>query len=196
MDWVTEFQSVENIILAFAFLSPGFLLLFGRSQFLTGRIRSISSGVFEYLMVSSIYYSAAVPILLSVQSPMYWHYFALLFAIPLVLGFAIGFATQKEWFRKAVVKLGLNPVHSTPTAWDYAFGGKSGNYWVVVKLVSGGVYYGVWGANSLASSDLSRRDIYIEDVRTRDFKPVETDDRKRGVWISDVDIRSIELIKD
>ncbi|WGH79748.1 DUF6338 family protein [Jannaschia ovalis] len=191
-----ELASLEHAILAVALLSPGFLLLFGRSQFLTGRIKGVASGSLEYLMVSSIYYALAFPIYKSSGGEGYFSLLIFLLIGPLGLGLLLGFMSQKNWLRSALGWFGLNLVHHTPTGWDHAFGGRVGEYWVVVNLHSGGVFYGVWGGDSLASSDLSRRDIFIEDVRTRDFQPVEKDGRKRSVWISEVDIRSIEIIKD
>ena len=191
-----EFDDLGKVILAFGLLGPGFLIMFGRSRFLIGRMISISSSVFEYLMVSSIYFACAYPLFAAIKEPAYWAVFMFLFVVPLAIGMFLGVAAQKEWFRKELNFLRLNPIHTSPTGWDYVFGGRTGYSWVVVNLVSGGRYFGVFGPNSLASSDLSNRDIYLEDVRDENFGPIETGGRKRGVWISESDIRSIEIIKD
>ncbi len=193
---MTELKDLEGFIWGFAMLAPGFLFMFGRSRFLTGRMPSVSSSVFEYLMVSSVYFAAVYPVFIFLDLSSYFSALLFLFVLPLVAGSTFGFCTQKEFFRSIGSKLGINPIHSSPTAWDYAFSDRQGYYWVVVNLNSGGKYFGVFGPASLASSDLNNRDIYLEDVRKQDFSAIEENGRKRSVWIDENDIRSIEIIKD
>lgn len=191
-----EVDDLEKIILGFGLLGPGFLIMYGRSRFLTGRMTSVASSVFEYLMVSSIYFAGAYPIFGSIREPNNAATFVFLFAGPLAIGFLLGIAAQRDYFRIVLGYLKLNPIHTSPTGWDYVFNGRKGFSWVVVKLNSGGQYYGIFGPESLASSDLSKRDIYLENTCDESFKPIETDGRKRGVWISEDDIRSIEIVED
>ena len=191
-----DFGEIENGILGIAILGPGFLIMFGRSRFLTGRMVNLSSSIFEYLMVSSIYYAFAFPAFRQLNDPSYTEVLSFLFLGPLLSGFALGFMTQKNVFRWLAKKLNLNPVHSSPTAWDFVFSDRSGPSWVVASLASGRKYYGIFDQNSLASSELSRRDIFIENICDENFKPIEADGRKRGVWINESELLSIEIIKD
>jgi hypothetical protein len=191
-----EIEDVQAAVLALAILGPGFLIMYGRSRFLTGRMVSVASSVFEYLMVSSIYFAASFPIYKIINDDSYWLMFGFLFVLPLLVGVCLGIVAQKGLFRWFLGKLQLNPVHTSPTAWDYVFGGRSGYSWVVVKLFSGEEYYGVLGPKSMASSDLRNRDIYLENTCKDDFSFVEEDGRSRGVWINENDIRAIEVIKD
>jgi hypothetical protein len=193
---VIEVESLKQVVIGFALLAPGFLIMFGRSRFVTGRMPSVASSVFEYLMVSSIYFAAAYPLFEWCGFKSYLSVTMFLFILPLVIGLILGFVAQKSLFRKLTDFFGLNPVHPSPTAWDFVFSGRKGYSWVIINLNSGGRYFGVFGQASMASSDLDRRDVFIEDVRDSDFKPVEVDGRKRGVWVNENDIRSIEIIKD
>ncbi|WP_157044649.1 DUF6338 family protein [Roseobacter sp. GAI101] len=190
-----KIEDLQGGILALSLLGPGFLIMFGRSRFLTGRMVSVASSIFEYLMVSSIYFAASFPIYKIIGSNSYWSMFNFLFVLPLFVGFSLGLFAQKGIFRSLLARVGLNPVHSSPTAWDYVFGNREGSSWVVVKLFSGNEYYGVLGPASMASSDLKSRDIFLENTCRDDFSFVEVD-RKRGVWINESDIRAIEIIKD
>ena len=191
-----EADSVENFIWGLAVLAPGFLFMFGRSRFLTGRMPSVAASVFEYLMISSVYFALCYPLFLYLDLSSYLAALLFLFFLPLSSGLVTGFATQKRFFRWLGSKLRLNPVHYSPTAWDYIFSDRNGYSWVVVNLNSGGRYFGVFGPSSLASSDLASQDIFLEDMRDENFAPIEKDGRRRGVWISQHDIRSIEIVED
>lgn len=188
--------NLESVILGISLLGPGFLIMFGRSRFLTGRMTSVASSIFEYLMVSSIYFAGAYPLFRLLIEPSYGITFVFLFLLPTIVGMLLGIASQKGVFRCLLHYLKLNPVHTSPTAWDFVFSGRQGYSWIVVKLNSGGQYFGVLGPDSLASSDLRNRDIYLENTCDEEFRWLEKDGRKRGVWISETDIRSIEIIKD
>jgi hypothetical protein len=193
---VSELADFDKIVLSLALLGPGFLILFGRSRFQTGRMTSLAEGVFDYLMVTSVYYAFAYPIYLYVPEPGYWSNLVFLFLAPFLVGTALGFFTQKHFLRGMLKWLGLNPVHASPTGWDYMFSDRKGFSWIVVTLMSGRKYYGVFGPESLASSDFSHRDIYIEDIRDEHFQPIEKEGRKRGVWLNESEISSIEIVKD
>lgn len=193
MDNVTN---LDEVILGIALLGPGFLIMYGRSRFVTGRMVSVASSAFEYLMLSSVYYAFAYPIFRSLGETSQWSLLVFLFLMPVILGLVLGVGTQKEFFRKLLGLVSLNPIHTSPTAWDYLFSNRSGYSWVVVNLNSGGRYYGVLGPNSLASSDLNRRDLFLENSCDCEFKFKEKDGRKRGIWISEGEIRSIEIVED
>lgn len=191
-----ELADFDKTVLSLALLGPGFLILFGRSRFQTGRMTSLAEGMFDYLMVTSVYYSFAYPIFLYVPKPGYLSNLTFLLLAPLLLGSILGFFTQKQVLRGIFKWLRLNPVHSSPTGWDYLFGDRQGYSWVVVTLTSGRRYYGVFGPDSFASSDFGHRDIYIENICTEDFLPIEKDGRKRGLWLNESELSSIEIVRD
>jgi hypothetical protein len=191
-----DFDGVEKAVLGLALLGPGFLILFGRSRFHTGRMVGVAESIFEYLMMSSVYFSFAYPLFSLISMPGYLSLLSFLFISPLLLGLVIGVLTQRQTLRGFLNRIGLNPVHSSPTAWDFAFSNRKGFSWVVVSLASGKRYHGVFGPSSLASSDLSRRDIFLEDIRGENFEPIEKDGRKRGVWLNENEIASIEIVED
>jgi hypothetical protein len=58
------------------------------------------------------------------------------FALPLICSYIIVFFDNSERFYSFCGKLGLRPVHHTPTAWDRTFRGRSAAY-VIVHLNDG-----------------------------------------------------------
>lgn len=50
------------VLLGVAMLAPGFLFLFARSRYVTGRMSAVSSATIEFVLASSIYYAVAAPI--------------------------------------------------------------------------------------------------------------------------------------
>lgn len=89
-------------------------------------------------------------------------------------------------------------MHSIPDAWNYKFlkliNDGQGCY-VIINLIEDEVVYGYLGSNSMASSDVDNRDIYLESVYEVDdvsgnWKEV---DGNQGIWISSSIIKYIEF---
>jgi len=51
-----EIKGIENIAHTIAFIIPGMIILFVRSQFITGRTPPFSEAVVPYLIMTLIYY--------------------------------------------------------------------------------------------------------------------------------------------
>ncbi|SDZ68592.1 hypothetical protein SAMN05421736_1371 [Evansella caseinilytica] len=116
--------------------------------------------------------------------------FTILVISPYVLGLIAGMSTKKEWTRKLLKKVGLNPIHGVPTAWDYVMDRPA---WVIITLKDDSTVYGFYGKNSFASSIPNERDIYVE--VTYDFEDNKwiPDERSVGIWIPQSEIKHIEL---
>src|SRR5690242_17452757 len=97
-----------------------------RAQFFTGRVRSLSENVVSYLALTVLYYGLAAPLVeyvLSIHEPgraKIFAWLALIIVLPAVIGFVLGILGQNDVFRRLLHSLGVNPVHATPSAWDYA----------------------------------------------------------------------------
>jgi hypothetical protein len=165
--------SVEALFIILAFVVPGFVMSFVRSQFATGRPQPGTEQVLGYLTLSAINYAVfswLVFILVATRfsethpgwAAFLW--FIIILVGPALLGASLGIAIQRDMFRPLFARLRLQPVHIVPTAWDYQFGPLREAHWVLVKLRSGGTVAGFFGTRSFASSDAEERDIFIEHV--------------------------------
>lgn len=187
-------SSATNALFVVAAFAPGLVILWTRSLFLTGRLTSVANAAIEYLVVSSIYYSLAAPLVLKVNR---WNWFlleALFLFAPLLCGLVVAGLSQWNWPRKIAATVGLNPVTPHPTGWDKAFGSLEGEVWLIVHTADLGVVHGRFGDQSNASTLLDRRDIYLEDMRDEEFDHIGSDKEDRGVWIPESQIRSVEII--
>jgi hypothetical protein len=192
-------SKIEDVYTAVSLLAPGVIVTFVRSKFLTGRSRTIAEATMEYVVISVVYYAVAIPILNLVPWITDYRSVFLVLVIPALFGCLLGISAQLDLLSWVLARwplslLKLKIAHPIPTSWDYVFANLKSSVWILVTLKSEERVYGYFGGQSFASSDLSRRDLYIEDIRREDWTPVEDDGRARGIWLSEEEIRLIEII--
>jgi len=194
---VQDLSSLDDFYRILGFLVLGLVVLFVRSQFVTGRRPPHSAAVLSYLTISVIYYALALPLLhlaLSTsgtwQSPLAW--FSLIFVGPAGLGLLLGLNVQKNWLRRVLQRWHLSVVHPIPTAWDWKFG-RSGYEWVLVTLKDGTRFGGFCGPESFMSSDPNERDLYIQWVYEIDGEGQWSASDERGLFIAAGEVRTIEF---
>ena len=206
----------DNPYMVVGLLVPGLIVLFVRSQFLTGRWSSDSSAFLSYLTVSVIYYALALPFVHFVLSfnepgssnallawfalsidepgslkvPLAW--FALIFIGPALLGLLLGANIQRNFFRRVLQRCGLDPIHVIPTAWDWKFGYMT-EQWVLVTLKDGTRFAGFCGEESFMSSDPGERDIYIQWTYDIDENNNWSSRGENGVLIAAGEFQTIEF---
>ncbi len=69
-----DLKSLDNLYLTLGFLVPGLIVLFVRSQFVTGRRPPHAAALLSYLTVSVIYYALALPFadsVIAIEEPGY-----------------------------------------------------------------------------------------------------------------------------
>ena len=188
----------DDLYFILGFLVPGLIVLFVRSQFVTGRRPSHSAALLSYLTVSVIYYALALPFVdfvLSMRAPDYCKvlaWFTLIFIGPAALGLVLGINAQAGLFRRVLQFCRLNPVHVMPTAWDWKFGGMT-HQWVLVTLKDGTRFAGFCGSGSFMSSDPAERDIYIQWIYDIDKNNKWSSRGENGVLISAGEVQTIEF---
>ncbi|MCT4578015.1 DUF6338 family protein [Donghicola sp.] len=184
-------------------LAPGFLIIFFRTRYVSGRMKSLSSALLEYLLFSSIYYVVTFSIFdiarayekvnFTLDDP----FVALIwtFLLPVGVGVFLGAAVQKGWFRFIENWLRLNAITPHMTGWDGAFSTLKNHAWVSVHTKSMGIVCGKFTDRSNASIDLSRSDIFLEYVFGDCFPETEDldEDHKTSMWISADEIIAIEF---
>ena len=192
-DWTT----LDNLHLIIGFLAPGLIVLFVRSQFVTGRIAS-NLGVVPYVIVSVVYYALAYPfvdVVLSIHERGFWKvlgWFSLIFVGPAALGLLLGVNIEKDLFRRILQRCGLNLVHAIPTAWEWKFRAMPPQ-WVLVTLKDGTRFAGYCGTKSFMSSDPTERDMYIEQIYDLDCDDKWVNVGGKEVLIATGEIQTIEF---
>ena len=192
-----DLVSFDNLYLIVGFLAPGLIVLFVRSQFVTGRMAP-DLGAVPYVIVSVIYYALAYPfieIVLSISEPGFGKvlgWFGLIFVGPAALGLVLGVNIQKDLFRKMLQRCGLNLVHAIPTAWEWKFGTMPPQ-WVLVTLKDGTRFAGYCGPASFISSNPAERDMYIEQIYDLDSDDNWVNVGKKEVLITSGEIQTIEF---
>ena len=162
------FAILKNLPLILICVVPGLIIAWIRSQFLTGRITSQSAALTYYVAVSFVYNAFAYPIVYHFIPSFQYNIFAWLGIIiiaPVILGILFGLEAQNEWIYNLLRKFNLNIVHPIETPWDYKFKNihKNGE-WVIITLKNGKSFGGFLNKYSVASSDLTKRELYIKYV--------------------------------
>ena len=195
---VPDLKSLDNLYLILGFLVPGLIVLFVRSQFITGRRPPHAAALLSYLTVSIIYYALALPLVdfvLSIQEPGYLKalaWFGLVFVGPAIFGLLLGINIQQGLLRRFLRWCRLNPIHVMPTAWDWKFGGMK-DEWVLVTLKDGTRFAGFCGQHSFISSDPTERDIYIQWIYDIGDNNKWSPRGDTGVLIAAGEIRTVEF---
>jgi len=172
-DSLNLIDSLNAIFYALTFVVPGFLVHSTLSIFLTRRAEHVALSLPRFLTLSAFNYAVWSPLIYllirsewlavrPVLSAVLWTVI-ILFG-PVLLGFGLGYASQKEWPRRVLQRLGLQPVHVMPTTWDLQFGRMNEPHWVLVTMKDGSQVAGYFGGRSCASSDPPWGDLYIEQV--------------------------------
>jgi hypothetical protein len=200
---MTAIGTVDALFILLAFVVPGFVISFVRSQFATGRPQKGTDQVLGYLTLSAINYAVfswLVYILVVTDVPQehpLWAaflWFVVILVGPALLGAGLGVAIQRDLFRPRLASLKLQPVHVVPTAWDYQFGRLREAHWVLVRLRDGGTVAGFFGPNSFASSDPEERDIFIEQLyRIDENQAWQRMKEGHGALITKDEVQSVEF---
>lgn len=203
----------STVFLFVVLVVPGFIIVFVRSQFKAGRVPSYPAGFLSYLATSTVYWAFLIFLIVPIvefvapvirshglwwesftyfTNPIkYFGTFILIVLLPAIIGICFGYNWKKNWIRGFLTKLRLNPVHPTPSAWDWTFEAL-GEQFVLVALRDGTHIGGLMGSDSFVSSDPAERDIYIQQIYDIDepdnWKPMD-----HGVLIAGGEISSIEF---
>jgi hypothetical protein len=200
-----ELSSLQAVFYAINFLVPGFIIELTLSALLPRRDEPEKPLLVRFLTFSCVNHAIwSWLIILLIQAKFVtdhpiWSAIAwtvIVLVSPILLGLLLGRAHQRGLIRKALQRLGFNPLHVIPTSWDWKFS-ETQPVWVRVTLTDGSAVCGLFGTASFASTDPRERDLYIEAVyrQNRDGHSGVVD-RTDGMLIRGGSIRHIEFWKD
>ena len=189
-----------------ALLVPGLVVLFVRSRFVTGGSAAQFVGILPYLTVSVMYYAVAYVFLIPLaeftdfmelmHEPGYARIiilYVLIFIGPAVLGLLLGIDIQRNFSYRFLQRIGLNPVHAVPTAWDWKFGRLNAAY-VFITLKDGKCVAGFYDSDSFTSTSPTERDLYIRWIYDIDDVGAWSLREGDGILITAGEIQTIEFL--
>lgn len=195
-------DTMNAVLLAIAFLVPGFIL--SSILAITFRRRSSSAAelTLQYLTFSCLNYGFwSWLIVLMIQGDWLREFpiaaalfvFIILFVSPVGLGLMARRLGKTEIVQRVLAAVGFKIHRFIPTAWDYRFEQEQPS-WIIVRLKDGSSVYGFFGNRSFAGDDPAERDLLIEAVfRPNDdghWQPVADTD---GILIKASEIATIEF---
>ena len=196
----------STLILFILSVVPGVIVVFVRSQFVKGNILPYPAGFLSYLTVSTIYWMVLLvlifPLGMTILDYTGTHYLLTpvidfkeiicVVLLPILVGLIAGWVAKREFIYKAFEFLNLNPIHPTPTAWEWCFSDLVGQY-LLITLKNGVRFGGELDSDCFVSSDIEKQDIYISEIYEIDAQN-NWIPQNRGVYLSSGEVSSIEFI--
>lgn len=143
---MAELPSATELSNIATLLAPGLIILGIRTRFKEGAVPALKDRVIGYAVASAGYYAAVAPLFhvsWGVSLSAWFWGLCQFFAVPCLIGAAIVWFDQSEWFYRLCSKAGFRLAHHIPAAWDYAFSKVVKGTFVWVKLTNGTEYAGV-----------------------------------------------------
>ncbi|MCG2685143.1 MAG: DUF6338 family protein [Planctomycetales bacterium] len=201
-----ELSSLEAVFYAINFLVPGFIIELMLSALVPRRTEPEKLLLVRFLTFSCLNHALwSWLIILVLQAEFFTKHpirSAIAWAVvilisPILLGLLIGCLHQRNLIRKALQRLGFNPLHVIPTSWDWKFSNIQQPVWVLVTLMDGSSVCGLFGSGSFASTDPQDRDLYIQEVwrHNKDGRSLIVE-RTDGIIIRGDSIKHIEFWRD
>jgi len=206
---MSQFLTPESFEFFARYLLAGYVVIIVRSRFILGIRAKTSDLVVEAVIFSLLIQLAILLLKAFVVWIMGWvlgqgYLFAIsanfslfleVLVFPAFVGLLLGWNLSAGWNNAALRRLSMPIVHPVQRAHDFAFGNAREPCLLILTFEDGTVIRGYFGETSLAASDASRSDIYLERLYTED---------KSGQWnepspgrsglISLNGIRSIEFL--
>jgi len=191
-------MSPEALKALFIYAVPGIVLMYSRSQFLTGKLPLAKDAILPYILLSLIYHAIVFPF----ASGMYrdqiyegvyvFYWILLIFIGPAAIGLILGLNVRNGWSKRLLNKFQLTTIHPVDSAWDWKFGDLKES-WVLAVLKDGTKWAGMLSAEgSFMSSDSAERDIIIAEV----YEIAEDNTwtpKGSSVWIAHGELQSLEF---
>lgn len=198
-----QFSTIEEIIIAFVFIIPGFIIDIIASKFLIIRkqnvfVHCLYSIIYGIIHFSTFYciYTLLIDSLSNHKNALYIVLVSLSFFWAMILGIIVGYFRQKNVFIRLLRFFKMNVIDIEETAWDRELN-KIEGFYVKINLKNGEKIYGIYGTKSFASNDLDHKDIYLEEMVGFDEDKEEWFELSylKGVLIPYEQIASLEIFR-
>jgi hypothetical protein len=183
------------------YVLAGFLLIMVANAFVDGRRPKPAEAFFEavlYSLLNQLVWSLLVTVaawLFDLRPQARMAFYLQVLVQPVLLGWLIGKARQKNWLRPVFRTLSMPIMEPHARAYDDVFMNFVGRARVIVAYQDGTNLYGLFGYDSRAGRDPDHRDLYLEllyDVNEHgEWSPSVP---PRGALISLEGMRAIEIM--
>lgn len=194
-----ELPKADELQSLIAALAPGLIILGIRQWFIAGPPPTLQERAIAYAAVSAVYYAVANPLAAFMKGEIAvaaWVVDSGTYVlIPAVLGVIAAAGTKSDLTAKLFSRVGLQPVHHIPTAWDYAFSRLNSGTFILVTLSNGSQVGGLYGGASFASSSSAERDILIEEVWEVHESEWTQPATPRSILLCGRDVRTVEIMR-
>ena len=193
-------ETIEALIVAAAFLVPGFVAQFTISLFMPVGKLDGTPYVLRCLTLSGLVYAVmSIPVYICIMREWYktnpTYFIPLALLVLFVFPVGVGVLLSKLATRQGSWNLwGMRLLHPMPNAWDFYFSmGRPA--WVTATLKDGTQIAGLYRYESFAGSNGNKRDLYLGKVcpiraNNKLGPPHEWSD---GVWVSGEQIAMLEF---
>ena len=184
------------------YLLAGLIIIWTRSLFVVGERPRLTDALVEAVVLSLInqltflVLAALTSLVWSYPVPPRFSFFLEVLVQPACLGAIFGWNLAYGWNHALLRRMAMPVPSPIRRAYDLAFTQKPVKGYVIVTFADGTSVYGYFGANSLAATDASRSDIYLERIYDVDpegqwFEKVPP----RAALLSLAGMRSIEFLR-
>lgn len=188
------------------YLLAGFVIISTRSWYVVGEKPKPADVFFEAVILSLVNQM----VFLALQAGMLWlfaatepvlpgrlWFFVEVLMLPALLGFLSAANLIRGWKTAFLPRLFMPLERPARTAYDYVFSRQSDPCMVILTYEDATVVHGYFGPNSIAASDPSHGDLYLERLYFVDERGqwIEADP-PRGALLSLTSLRSLEFLTD
>jgi hypothetical protein len=194
-----DLPKADDLQSLIAALAPGLIILGIRQWFIAGPPPTLQERAIAYAAVSAVYYAVVNPIAAFLKAEMGtppWIVDASTYVLaPAILGVLAAAGTKSDVVARLFSRIGLQPVHHIPTAWDYSFSRLNSGTFILVTLSNGSQVGGLYGGASFASSSSAERDILIEEVWEIGDGEWTQPATPRSILLCGRDVRTVEIMR-
>jgi len=190
--------SASDLKLLIAAMAPGLIILVIRQWFVAAPRVDIKERAISYAALSAVYYAIVNPIFSYIKYIQYVPTFVAdaseYVVLPCIIGLIVAVGTYRDWTARWWRLLKIQPIHPSPTAWDYVFSRMGAGEFLLITLNDssqiGGVYAGM---TSFASSINDQRDLLIGEVYEWNGGRWLPAPQHKSILLCGRDIRTIEF---
>lgn len=209
---MTSLLSPETFEFFARYLLAGYVVIIIRARFVAGLRPKPTELVVEAIILSlwvqllTLIISTAMELIgaikwLDVAYGETWHENRLIFlaeilVLPAALGLFFGWTLSAGWKNALLRRLSLPIIHPVRTGYDFWFGREPEPCLLIITFDDGTAVSGYFGQESLAASDPSARDIFLEYLYTKNQEGTWVEPTvKRSALITLTNVRTIEILE-